>query len=213
MFNFNDGLDKAILKPVATLYNKIMPKPLNQGVHNFFSNLGNLPTIANDILQFNFYQATNDTWRLGVNSTLGIGGFFDIGSRIGLKPYSNDFGLTMAKWGYKKSTYIVWPFFGPSTVRDGISLPVDYYLFSIYPYISPQSTRYLLYGAGVVDRRSQLLKFQSIMEEAAFDKYVFLRDAYLQRRAYQIEETYHLSFEDKAKEKALESNSSPDKKA
>lgn len=201
MFTFNDKLDTFVLKPVATLYNKIMPKPLNQGIHNFFNNLGEVPTIANDILQFNFYQMANDLWRLGINTTVGIGGLFDIASRMQLDYYANDFGLTLAKWGWRKSTYLVLPFFGPNTLRDGIEIPVDYYAFSVYPYIEPTSTRYAIYGLGVVDRRAQLLQFQSVLEEAAIDKYIFIRNAYMQRRAYQIEQTDHRSYGDQIKAK------------
>ncbi len=197
MFRFNETVDKYIMKPVAKVYNVIMPKPLNQGVHNFFNNIGTLPTIANDVLQFNFYQAANDTWRVLINSTVGIGGLFDVGSRIGLNYYSNDFGLTLAKWGWKSSNYLVLPFFGPSSPRDTLGLPVDYFAFSVYPHINPQSLRYQVYGLGVVDRRAQLLKFQEVLEEATFDKYVFIRNAYLQRRAHQIEETHHLSYNER----------------
>ena len=197
MFSFNEKLDKFILKPIATLYNAIMPRPLNEGVHNFFLNIGNLPTIANDILQFNFYQMANDTWRLGINTTVGIGGLFDVAGRIGLKPYANDFGLTLATWGYEHSNYLVLPFFGPNTFRDGMGIPVDYYVFSIYPHIKPYRTRYALYGLGVVDRRAQLLQYQSVLEEISLDKYVFVRNAYMQRRAYQIEQNQHLSYSDR----------------
>jgi phospholipid-binding lipoprotein MlaA len=197
VFSFNDKVDTYILKPIATFYNMIMPKPLNQGVHNFFLNINNLPNIANDILQFNFYQMANDLWRFGVNTTIGIGGLFDIGSRIGLMPYSNDFGLTLAKWGYQNSTYVVLPFFGPYTIRDALGLPVDYYVFSIYPHIHPRRTRYAIYGLGVIDKRAQYLQFQELMDEASIDKYVFTRNAYLQRRAYQIDENHHLSYSDK----------------
>ena len=196
-FAFNDALDTYLMKPIATFYNAIIPKPLNEGIHNFYLNIGNLPNIANDILQFNFYQMASDLWRFGINSTIGIGGLFDIGSRIGLMPYSNDFGLTMARWGYKDSNYLVLPFFGPNTIRDVIGLPVDYYVFSLYPHIHPRSTRYGVYGVGVVDRRAQLLQFQEVMEEAALDKYVFTRNAYLQRRAYQIEQNQHLGYADR----------------
>ena|SRR3990167_7368650 len=194
MFTFNDKLDLYFLKPIATIYNKIMPKPLNKGIHNFFNNIGELPTIANDVLQFNFYQMANDLWRFGVNTTLGIVGLFDIATRINLPYYQNDFGLTLAAWGYKNSTYIVLPFFGPNTIRDGISLPVDYFAFSIYPYIHPPAARYELYALGVVDRRAQLLQFQSVLEEASIDKYVFMRDAYLQHRSYEIEQNRHLGY-------------------
>lgn len=191
MFDFNDHLDKAILKPVATFYNAIMPKPLNDGVHNFYNNLSNIPTIANDVLQLHFHQLASDVWRLGINSTIGIGGLFDVASRMNLEQYNNDFGLTLARYGYTNSTYIVLPFFGPNTIRDGIGIPVDYFAFSVYPYVRPDSSRYELYGVGVIDKRAHLLQYQQVMEEAALDKYIFVRNAYLHRRAYQIDQNDH----------------------
>lgn len=195
MFVFNDKIDIYFLKPIATAYNKILPKPIKQGVHNFFNNINNLPTIANDLLQFNFRQAANDIWRLGINTTIGIGGLFDIADRIKLKQYSNDFGLTLAAWGFEDSNYLVLPFFGPSTIRDGIGIPVDYFEFSIYPHIYPTLSRYEIYGLGIVDRRAQLLQFQEVLEEAEFDKYIFMRNAYLQRRAFQIKENQNLGYQ------------------
>jgi phospholipid-binding lipoprotein MlaA len=186
IFNFNDHLDKIALKPIASFYNSIVPKPLNKGIHNFFNNLGNFPTIANDLLQVDFYQAANDAWRLGINSTIGIAGLFDVAAEMSLPHSTNDFGLTLAKWGYTESNYLVLPFFGPSSIRDAAGLPVDYFAFSIYPHVHPDKNRYALYGLGVVDRRARLLQFQPVMEEAAIDRYVFVRNAYLQHRAYQI---------------------------
>lgn len=194
MFKFNDNLDTYILKPVATFYNKIMPKPLNKGVHNFFNNIDTLTTIANDVLQLHLYQALNDSWRFGINTTIGIGGLFDIAERMNLKPYQNDFGITLARWGWKDSSYLVIPFFGPNTFRDGVSMPVDYFALSIYPYIHPRTTQYALYGLGVVDHRAQLLRYQNVFDEIMLDKYTFIRSAYLQRRAYQIEQNAKLSF-------------------
>ena len=192
MFVFNEQLDRIILKPIASLYNIIIPKPLNQGIHNFFNNINTLPTIANDILQLHLYQMMNDSWRLVINTTIGIGGLFDMASRMNLKFYSNDFGLTLARWGYQNSNYFVLPFFGSSTVRDGIGLPVDYFVLSIYPHIYPKRARYALYGLGVINRRAQLLKVEPVLAEVAIDKYVFARDAYLQRRTYQIDMNQHL---------------------
>ena len=194
MFRFNDTLDAYALKPIATLYNAIMPKPLNAGVHNVFNNLGELPTIANDLLQFNFYQMSNDLWRLGINTTVGVGGLFDVGTRIGLPYYQNDFGLTLARWGYQQSNYLVLPFFRPNTIRDGLAIPIDYYGFSIYPYIQPDSLSNGIYGVGIVDRRAQLLKYESVFDEASLDKYAFVRDAYLQRRQYQIQQNEALGY-------------------
>ena len=192
MYQFNEAVDKVVLKPLAMIYNAVLPGPITKGIRNFFANINNLPTIANDVLQLNIYQAANDSWRLLINSTIGILGLFDFASHIGLEPNTEDFGLTLAQWGYKNSNYLVLPFFGPNTFRDAIGLPVDYYIFSIYPHIHPPKDRYALYGLGVVSRRADLLSFQNVMEEVAVDKYVFLRDAYLQHREYQIQRNKEL---------------------
>lgn len=192
MFNFNEALDKVILKPVATLYNKIVPKPLAKGIGNFFANMNMVPTVANDLLQANFYQATSDAWRLGVNSTIGVVGLFDFATDIGLEPNTEDFGLTLAQWGYKNSNYLVLPFFGPSTTRDTLGLPVNYFYLSVYPYIEPVNVRYRIYALGIVSRRADLLHYQGVFEQAAVDKYIFIRDAYMQRRAYLIQRNTEL---------------------
>ena len=197
MFTFNDKLDFYLIKPVAQLYNAIMPKPLNQGVHNFFNNLGEVPTIVNDLLQFNFYQMTKDMCRLGINSTMGIGGLFDMATRMHLPYFQNDFGLTLAAWGYKDSSYLVLPFLGPNTIRDGLGTTLDYFEFTVYPYVEPQSRRYQLLGLYTIDHRANLLQFEPVMEEAAIDKYVFMRNAYMQHRAFQIEQIKHLSYKDR----------------
>jgi phospholipid-binding lipoprotein MlaA len=193
VFAFNEAVDKSIVRPLATLYNKIMPKPLNKGVSNFFNNIDTIPTVANDLLQANFYQATNDSWRLGINSTVGILGFFDFATDMGLEPNSEDFGLTLAQWGYRNSNYLVIPFLGPSTLRDGISFFINYHFLTIYPYIYPVNDRYRLYLFGVLQRRAELVRFQSVLEQAAVDKYIFMRDAYMQRRSYQIQRNKELS--------------------
>lgn len=194
VFEFNESTDAYILKPVSQFYNKLVPKPLNKGIHNFFSNLYTVPTIANDVLQLHFTQTLNDLWRLGINSTLGFIGLFDVAKQMKLGPYTNDFGLTLARWGWEQSAYLVLPFWGPNTLRDSIDLPVDFFVLSVFPYIHPPSVRYGLYALGVVDRRAQLLKVQDLIEEASLDKYVFVRSAYMQRRAYQIEQNRKLGY-------------------
>ena len=206
-FAFNDALDTNLLQPAARIYNKIIPKPLNQGIHNFFLNLNTVPTIVDDFLQFNFYQMTNDAWRLVINTTVGIGGLFDVASRMNLKYYENDFGMTLATWGYRKSNYLVLPFYGSYTVRDAMSLPVDYFGFSVYPYIEPQMLRLGLYAVGVVDWRAQTLKYNDLMDAAALDKYVFVRNAYMQRRSYQLEENRHLGVYDRQTAVAISEDS------
>lgn len=183
VYKFNEHVDTYILKPVATVYDKIMPWPAKDGVTNFFSNLNEIPTVFNDLLQGNFYQATSDTWRLLINTTLGIGGLFDVASHMDLPKNNEDFGLTLAKWGYTNSNYLVLPFLGPSTVRDTLGLPVNY-VTSIYPYIDT-NTSTALYATDVVNRRSNLLPYDRVWKQA-FDPYVFVRDAYLQHRNKQI---------------------------
>lgn len=186
MFRFNDFFDRVFLKPLATLYIDIVPRPLVTGIRNFFSNVDTVPTIPNDVLQGNFYQGIRDTWRLLINTTVGLLGFFDPASHIGLGPNKEDFGLTLAQWGYRKSGYLVIPFLGPTTTRDLIGFPVDYYFFSIYPYINPARTRYEIYGLGILSRRAELLSYQNVMDQAAIDRYVFVRDAWMQRRTWLI---------------------------
>jgi phospholipid-binding lipoprotein MlaA len=180
MFNFNDFIDKALLKPVATAYNKVVPKPLLKGISNIFSNIDNIPTVANDVLQFNFYQAVSDAWRFVINTTVGIGGFFDPAQHIGLEPNYEDLGLTFAQWGWKNSNYLVLPFIGPSTVRDGVAWPINYEYLTIYPYIYPIHTRYTIYGISVVSKRAELLRYNDVMDQVALDRYAFLRNAYFQ---------------------------------
>jgi phospholipid-binding lipoprotein MlaA len=192
MYRFNDIVDKIIFKPVAELYNKIVPTPIVKGISHIYANIDTIPTIANDILQFNFYQATSDTWRFALNSTIGIAGFFDVATPMGLENNYEDLGLTFARWGWTKSTYLVLPFVGPSTFRDGIAWPINYQLFTIYPYIRDVRDRYIVYGIGLVSKRAELLRFQSIMDQAAIDRYAFLRDAYMQRRAYMIDRNQRL---------------------
>ncbi|MDR3491604.1 MAG: VacJ family lipoprotein [Gammaproteobacteria bacterium] len=185
MFQINEAFDILVLKPAATLYNTIMPKPLNKGVNNFFKNLELIPTVINDVLQANLYQAANDTWRFGVNSTVGIAGFFDFATPIGLTYNYEDIGLTFAQWGYKNSNYLVLPLIGASTIRDGIGW-VPYYYITVFPYIKSRDLRYEMIGAGILVLRAEFLRYRDVEEQAAFDKYVFMRDAYLQRRAHRI---------------------------
>jgi len=192
MYKFNDFLDRAIVKPVTRVYITVLPKPITKSVSNFFSNLNNIPTIINDVLQGNFYQETSDTWRLGINTTIGILGLFDVASHMGLESNSEDFGLTLAHWGYNNSNYLVLPFFGPSTIRDGLGIPVTYYM-SVYPYIDNDKISYGLYGVGVVDKRSQLLDYDNVMQQAAIDRYAFMRNAYMQRRNYLIQRNKELN--------------------
>ena len=190
VYNFNEGFDKTILKPTAKVYKSIIPWPLRLGVQNFFSNISEIPTVINDVLQLNFRQAASDTWRFTINTTVGIGGTFDVAKKIGLPHHRQDFGLTLAKWGWKDSSYFVIPFLGPSTIRDTVAFPVNYFFFTPWPHVKPDSTRDALLATDIVSIRARYLDFENARERAAFDPYVFQRDAYLQRRNFLIKENH-----------------------
>jgi phospholipid-binding lipoprotein MlaA len=182
---FNMFVDGAVLKPAAKLYKTVIPSPVRAGVNNVYNNVNMLPTVANDLLQANWNYAIKDTWRFIANSTFGIGGIFDPASRFSLPAHSNDLGLTFAKWGDKKSPYIVIPLLGPSTIRDGMGMMFDYALFTPYPYIRSNAVLYSILGLRYVDLRSQMLETDRLLDEG-LDKYTFIRDAYLQHRNYLI---------------------------
>ncbi|KTC71620.1 lipoprotein VacJ-like protein [Legionella birminghamensis] len=181
---FNMAFDATFLKPPARLYKAVLPGQVRASINNAYENVNMIPTVGNDLLQGEFRQATKDSWRFLINSTLGIAGFFDAASRMGLPPHSNDLGLTFAKWGDKRSPYIVIPFLGPSTIRDGMGMVLEYPLMTPYPYLEPVLTNTLI-GVRYVDLRSQLFETEKLMDEA-LDKYAFIRDAYLQHRNYRI---------------------------
>lgn len=186
MFGFNEMLDRFIIKPAAELYNKIIPVPLNRGIDHMFENFYTPRTVLYDAMEYNFYQAVSDAWRVVLNTTVGIGGFFDVANKVGLPPNTEDFGLVLAQWGYKQSSYFVLPFFGPRTIRDSISIPVDYYT-SFYPYFH-LSAQFWIKTTDTIDKRAQLLRFQDVYDTASLDKYVFLRSAYIQRVNYLIDQ-------------------------
>lgn len=187
IFAFNMASDSRFLKPVAKVYDKVLPNPAKKGIHNFFSNIGNIANVANDILQVNFHQAAVDSCRFVFNSTIGIGGLVDVAAKMGLPYHHQDFGLTLAKWGSKKSPYLVLPFIGPSTVRDIVGLGVNYQVLSIWGFIEPPELRYGLEAVDIVSMRARLLGAEHMMEQA-FDPYIFVRNAYLQRRAHYIDQ-------------------------
>lgn len=192
MFTFNDTLDTHFLKPVSEVYNKIMPAPMARSIYHIFNNLNGITTIGNDVLQGNFYQGTSDSWRFLINSTAGVAGIFDVANDIGLDANYEDFGLTLARWGYVNSTYVVLPFFGSSTIRDTIGLPVDYYAFSPYSHIEDSRKRYAIYALNIVSKRADLLQYQNLYEQIAIDQYAFMKNAYLQKREGQIQHNKQL---------------------
>lgn len=186
IYKFNDTVDKAAIKPVAGAYKAVVPSPVRTGVNNFFSNLGTVVTLINDLLQFKLDKAMTDAGRLAINSTFGIGGLIDVASMDNVEKNNEDFGQTLAYWGWKDSTYLVLPFFGPSTLRDTGGLLVDSAFFDPLYYVEDVPARNSALALKFVDRRSQYLPASDLLDEAALDPYAFMRDAYMQRRNSQV---------------------------
>lgn len=183
MFKFNDTLDRWFLKPVAKGYKVITPDPLEKGISNIFSNIGEVPSTLNGVLQGNVKGAAHDTGRFLVNSTLGIGGLFDVAKHMKLPADDKeDFGQTLAVWGVGQGNYLVLPFLGPSTVRDGFAEPIDWYTDPT-TYIEHERTRWSVRFVSLVDTRASLLPLEA---NITGDKYTFIRDVYLDRRNYLI---------------------------
>ncbi|HUW25072.1 MAG TPA: VacJ family lipoprotein [Gallionella sp.] len=179
VYQFNDTMDKAIAKPVAQGYNAIMPAPGKIMVSNFFSNLDDVIITVNDLLQFKFTQAASDGARFLFNSTFGIFGLIDVAHR--LEKHNEDFGQTLGYWGVDSGPYLVIPILGPSTVRDGVGLYADSRPSKLRR-VDHIRTRNQLYLTKAVNRRTQLLDQEKVLDAAALDRYEFIRDAYLLRR-------------------------------
>ena len=182
VFNFNDGVDRAILRPVATAYDQVTPSPVKTGVRNFFGNLSDVWSVVNNLLQFKLKESLETFMRVSVNSTFGFAGVLDIGTEMRLSKNKQDFGQTLGVWGFDTGPYVVLPLFGPSSVRDTVGRVVDgsVDLVSNLPNVP---TRNSLVSLRVVDKRAEVLGASSILDQAALDKYTFTRDLYLQRRA------------------------------
>ncbi|WP_199540617.1 MlaA family lipoprotein [Paraburkholderia kururiensis] len=180
IFKFNDTVDQAIAVPIAKGYQKVTPQPFRTAVSNFFSNLGDISNFANDLLQLKITDATEDLMRVAFNSTFGLGGLLDWATPAGLPKHKQDFGLTLGRWGIPSGPYLVLPIFGPSSFRDSVGLAVDV-RFNPMNYMEP-AVRNPMYGAQFVSVRSDLLGASSLLEQAALDKYSFVRDAYTQQR-------------------------------
>lgn len=185
MFSFNDSLDKNIVKPVAAAYKDYVPSPIQSGVSNFFGNIGDILVVLNDLLQGKFAQARDDTLRVFVNTVFGLFGLFDVASHMELPKHHEDFGQTLGVWGVSDGPYLVLPFLGPSTIRDTAGLLVDSSVDPLYD-ISDSEARLSAIALKAVDTRADLLGASKVLDQAAFDRYAFLRDAYLQRRKHLI---------------------------
>ena len=180
IFEFNEVIDDNILEPVAQGYKYVTPDPVEKGVSNFFSNLGEINTIANDLLQLKFQQAAKDSLRFFVNSTIGVLGIFDVATPLGLSKNKEDFGQTLGFWGVPNGPYLVLPFLGPSTFRDAPGTLVDYELSPIEQLHHEE--RQALRLINIVETRAKLLRATKILDTAAKDKYIFIRESYLQKR-------------------------------
>lgn len=185
MYAFNDAVDENALQPAARLYRNVTPSGLRDGVRNFFSNLDDLYIGANNLLQGKVEQAMSDLMRVAVNTTLGLFGVLDWASDMGLEKHNEDFGQTLARWGVGDGPYLVLPLLGPSTLRDTAALPVDWEGDPVYLH-TPVDERNALTVARAIARRADLLGASRTLEAAALDRYVFLREAYLQQRRSQI---------------------------
>ena len=184
IFEFNEIVDDNVLKPIAKGYKYVTPDPVEVGISNFFSNLGEIGTITNDLLQLKFAQAGRDTMRFFLNSTLGIFGIFDVATPLGLSKNKEDFGQTLGFWGVPDGPYLVLPFLGPSSFRDGPSMLVDYEISPVEQLHHEE--RQVLQTLDIVDTRARLLRATKILDTAAKDKYIFIRESYLQKRESQV---------------------------
>jgi phospholipid-binding lipoprotein MlaA len=181
MFGFNEALDGAIIKPVAEGYRSVLPPMVRTGVTNFFGNIEDLWIAANNVMQGKIIDGVQDLMRVAVNTVFGLVGVIDVASDMGMQKHNEDFGQTLGKWGVGDGAYVVLPFFGPSTVRDAGGKILDMY---VDPVVREDNIR--LRNSAIVlrtvDMRANLLDATNVLEQAALDKYTFVRDAFLQRR-------------------------------
>lgn len=181
VFSFNDKVDSAVLKPTATAYRNAVPGFIQTGINNFFGNLSDVWTAANQFMQGRPAEGVNDVTRVALNTTFGLGGLIDIASMSGLPKHKEDFGQTLGVWGVSSGPYLILPLLGPSTVRDTVVLPLDRKA-DPWNYKDPVNVRNIGTAINVIDQRAGLLDASNLLEEAALDRYEFMRDGFLQRR-------------------------------
>ena len=188
VFEFNEGLDAYLLKPVVAGYRFVLPEFVREGIYNFFSNYNDIYTALNNLLQGKPAYAFNDLMRVVVNTTFGLGGFIDMATPGGLEKHKEDWGQTFGVWGVPSGPYVVLPFFGPSSVRDTFGTVADLETDYLFKYIPDVGLRNSITGLRVVNARNTYYEAGDLLDGAAIDKYSFMRDAYIQRREYQINE-------------------------
>jgi phospholipid-binding lipoprotein MlaA len=183
IFNFNQTLDDYFLRPMAKFYVAVTPDPVERGISNLFSNLNEITNASNNLLQGKASQASINLGRFTLNTTLGVAGFFDVASSLGLKETEEeDFGQTLGKWGVPAGPYIMLPFLGPTTLRDAHTQFVDD-LTDPVDYIDEDNQKMAATGLGVVSMRASLLNYDNMLSG---DSYSLIRDVYLQKRAYEV---------------------------
>lgn len=181
VFSFNDKLDENVLQPLARGYNFVTPEPLRIGVRNVFNNISDIRSTANLFLQGRVADGVQGVVRVSVNTVLGLGGVLDIATPMQLERHNEDLGQTLGVWGVKPGAYIVWPLLGPSTLRDSVGIPGDFYFSASTLATYPREAN-VLTGLGIISLRADLLGASSLLDDVALDKYAFFREAYLQRR-------------------------------
>ena len=188
VFEFNEGLDAYLLKPVVAGYRFVLPEFVRDGIYNFFSNYGDIYNIFYNLLQGKPGYAFNDFMRVAVNTTMGLGGFIDLATPGGLEKHKEDWGQTFGVWGVPAGPYVVLPFFGPSNVRDTFGTVADLESDYLFKYVKDVGLRNSITGLRVINARNTYYEAGDLLDGAAIDKYSFMRDAYIQRRQYQINE-------------------------
>ena len=183
LYQFHDTVDTAVVKPVAQAYIDVVPQPIRTGVSNVFNNIEDLISALNGLLQGKLDKFSDDLGRVVLNTAFGVGGIFDLASMVGIERGNEDFGQTFGAWGLPQGPYLFVPFFGPTTVRDGSGAIVRIMVGPV-GYIGEVPVRNSLYGLGAIDLRAQALSAGAIVDTAALDRYLFIRNAYLQRRQY-----------------------------
>jgi phospholipid-binding lipoprotein MlaA len=181
IYRFNEAVDEALAKPVATAYRDVVHEEIRNRVRNFFSNIGDVFIGVNNVLQGKFFEGFEDFMRVTFNSTFGLLGIHDVASEMGIEKHNEDFGQTFGRWGVGAGPYLVLPILGSSTVRDGVGTAFDMYTDPVGE-VRPINLRNSLIALRLTGVRADLLEASRILEQAALDKYVFQRDAYLQRR-------------------------------
>ncbi len=188
VFSFNDAVDRTALKPAATVYKKATPEFVQTGVNNFFGNLSDLWSSVNNFAQFKGRDGMNDLTRFAVNSTFGLVGFLDIATPAGLRKHNEDLGQTLGYWGVPSGPYLMLPLLGPSTIRDTAVLPGDWW-GDAWTHVNDIPWRNSGIVLRAVDQRASVLDASNLLEDAALDRYEFIRDGYLQRRSSKVLDT------------------------